>query len=123
MTTDQPDVEGLKTYHIVCDDGLRRELVSKDEVRRLLIEAEERGYKAGYVEAEGDHAKITAQMVIEAENRGGVTNATKLINTFHDNKTLSDAAYIDMMTTIGSWSLGRLTNKQEGEGDGSKATL
>lgn len=33
--------------------------------KRMVLEAEERGFKEGYITAENDHAKITAKMVLE----------------------------------------------------------
>lgn len=125
MTTDQPDVDEqrkrlsidfyIKEYATYWQDGKLHQATIDDVlhvVNNLLIEAEERGYKAGYVEAEDDHAKITAQMVIEAENRGGVRTLKELWNA-HTPGVVPEGWEPD--TPILKDIKVRLTTEQEGE--------
>jgi hypothetical protein len=46
-----------------------------------------------------------ARLLVAERQKTNIEAAAKLLQTFHNNGSLSDAVYADMMTTVSSWNL------------------
>lgn len=81
--------------------------IGKEWLHNILFTLVEvvRGFDADYVEGSHRLRKVTEQEIRKHINEDEIEKAGQLLKTFHDNGALSDALYVDMMTTVSSWKL------------------